>query len=207
MATPVATHTEPTPSLDTNSTDKVAGTPSASTTEAAASPSEVESKPAIDLATEPVPTAPSDAPAASADPAPAAEKEITVDGWGTLKPSHPLIQLHAKLPAILKAAGHSQIWGVTLDASTPNFATLLILQKYLRSVADNVEEAATALEKTLKWRAEFGLDKATPIWEENFGAEFNGLGYVTRLNSGEVVTWNLYGAVKDLGETFGNLDK
>jgi hypothetical protein len=131
---------------------------------------------------------------------------VTVAGWGTLKPSHPLLRFHARLGGIVEAAQHRQIWGVTLDPATPTFATLLILQKYLRSVADDLDAAAAALQKTLGWRREFGLDGPTPIWEETFEG-FDGLGYVTHLSSGEVVTWNLYGAVKDLGATFGDLDK
>ncbi|GMK54865.1 hypothetical protein CspeluHIS016_0114510 [Cutaneotrichosporon spelunceum] len=132
--------------------------------------------------------------------------EVTIEGWGTLKPSHPLLKLHARLPAIVDAAKHKQIWGVTLEPTTPTFSTMLILQKWLRSVAGDIDAAASGLEKTLTWRREFGLDGTKPVWEETFNS-FDGLGYVTHLSTGEVVTWNLYGAIKNLGQTFGDLDK
>ncbi|CAK9785875.1 CRAL/TRIO domain-containing protein [Cutaneotrichosporon oleaginosum] len=153
----------------------------------------------------PVPPPPSEPAAAAPAQSEPEGPEVTIAGWGTLKPSHPLLRFHARLAGIIDAASHRQIWGVTLDGATPTFATLLILQKYLRSVADDVDAAAAALQSTLVWRREFGLD-AAPIWEEQFEG-FEGLGYVTHLSTGEVVTWNLYGAVKDLGATFGDLDK
>ncbi|BEI80383.1 hypothetical protein CcaverHIS002_0109120 [Cutaneotrichosporon cavernicola] len=158
------------------------------------------------------PPSAAEAAAASADATsspPDAEPEgpeITIEGWGTLKPSHPLIKFHKRLPAIVEASRHRLIWGVTLNPTTPTFSTMLILQKWLRSVAGDLDAAAAALESTLTWRREFGLDGAKPIWEETFEG-FDGLGYVTHLSSGEVVTWNLYGSIKNLGETFGDLDK
>ncbi|WVQ72900.1 phosphatidylinositol transfer protein SFH5 [Cryptococcus sp. DSM 104548] len=132
--------------------------------------------------------------------------------WPELTPEHPLLQFHSRLATILPAAGHSQIWGVTLSSATPpEFSTLLILQKYLRSVSGDVDAAAAALEKTLKWRKEFGLDKPEGVKCEESGSEFDGLGYVTKVKTNEgkdeVVTWNVYGAVKDFKATFGDLDR
>lgn len=133
--------------------------------------------------------------------------------WPELTEDHPLSQFNSRLPNILSEAGHSQIWGVTLTYSTPPaFSTLIILQKFLRSVDNSVDEAATALGKTLKWRKDWGLDAPADQKEkENFGPDFEGLGYVTKIkkNDGgdEIVTWNVYGAVKDLKSTFGDLDR
>lgn len=133
--------------------------------------------------------------------------------WPELTEDHPLSQLNSRLPNILSEAGHSQIWGVTLTYSTPPaFSTLIILQKFLRSVDNSVDEAATALGKTLKWRKDWGLDVPADQKEKgNFGPDFEGLGYVTKIkkNDGgdEIVTWNVYGAVKDLKSTFGDLDR
>ncbi|OCF36006.1 phosphatidylinositol transfer protein SFH5 [Kwoniella heveanensis BCC8398] len=136
--------------------------------------------------------------------------------WPDLKDDHPLLRLHAKLPQILEEAAHDRIWGLTLSAeSPPAFSTLLVLQKYLRSVSDDVEQAATALARTLKWRKEFGLDGAglqagTGKTEEEYGPDFDGLGYVTIVKhngKAEIVTWNVYGAVKSLKSTFGDLDR
>ncbi|WVF67791.1 phosphatidylinositol transfer protein SFH5 [Kwoniella sp. CBS 6097] len=131
--------------------------------------------------------------------------------WPELNVDHPLHQLHAKLLEILKEADHSQIWGVTLSAETPpKFSTLLILQKYLRSVSNDVGQAATALTKTLRWRKDFDLDGAGEKVEKEFGPDFEGLGYVTSVKhdgQDEIVTWNVYGAVKSLKDTFGDLDR
>lgn len=165
--------------------------------------------PGLDLTSASAPSTPASATANAATVPADSEAERTESGWPTLEPTHPLLRLHAKLPELIQSAGHAQIWGVTLDPATPTHSTLLILQKYLRSVANDVDAAASALGKTLSWRREYGLD-GKPIWEEEFGHEFDGLGYLTHINTGaseEVVTWNLYGAVADLGKTFGNLDK
>ncbi|WWD22216.1 hypothetical protein CI109_106707 [Kwoniella shandongensis] len=130
--------------------------------------------------------------------------------WPSLTNDHPLHQLHTRLPKILADAGHSTIWGVHLSsAAPPAFATLLVLQKYLRSVANDVDKAAESLTKTLKWRKDFGLD--TDAAPDDFGPDFEGLGYVTKVGKADgksdVVTWNVYGAVKDLKKPFGDLDR
>ncbi|KAE8542646.1 phosphatidylinositol transfer protein SFH5 [Cryptococcus gattii VGV] len=133
--------------------------------------------------------------------------------WPELADDHPLLQFNSRLPAILSEAGHSQIWGVTLTYSTPPaFSTLIILQKFLRSVENSVDEAATALGKTLKWRKDWGLDGSADGKEkEDLGPDFEGLGYVTEIKKAdggdEIVTWNVYGAVKDLKSTFGDLNR
>ncbi|WVQ66826.1 uncharacterized protein L199_005017 [Kwoniella botswanensis] len=131
--------------------------------------------------------------------------------WPDLPSEHPLLQFQSRLPKIIEESGHPHIWGVTLTTSTPPaFSTLLILQKYLRSVSNDVDKAAENLTKTLKWRKEFGLDKEDNTVEE-FGPDFEGLGYVTKVgkNDGkeDIVTWNVYGAVKDLKKPFGDLQR
>ncbi|KAK8845278.1 hypothetical protein IAR55_005991 [Kwoniella newhampshirensis] len=130
--------------------------------------------------------------------------------WPSLSENHPLLQLHSRLPKILSNADHTSIWGVQLSPSSPPvFSTLLILQKYLRSVANDVDKAGENLTKTLKWRKDFGLDQGTA--SEDFGPDFEGLGYVTKVGneggSRDVVTWNVYGAVKELKKPFGDLNR
>lgn len=136
--------------------------------------------------------------------------------WPTLSEDHPLLKLHARLPTILERAQHSRIWGVQLASSSPPpFHTLLILQKYLRSNANDLDKAKEALTKTLKWRKEFGLDqegeKSAMAQEGVEGDEFKGLGVITEVGDAtegkKVVTWNLYGVVKDKEATFGDVDK
>jgi hypothetical protein len=143
--------------------------------------------------------------------------------WPELADDHPLRQLQARLDAILADAGHSEIWGVSLSAAAPvPFATTLVLQKYLRANAGNVDKAAAQLTATLKWRREFRPLHAAE--HEAFdAARFGGVGYITVLENDqrkddntdggdgprprrEVVTWNIYGAVKDLKGTFGETD-
>lgn len=132
--------------------------------------------------------------------------------WPELPTEHPLRSLKGKLLSILHESQHSEIWGITLSANEPvPFTTLIILQKFLRANANNVEKAADQLLATLKWRKEFDPVKAKG---ETFdGERFGGLGYVTVLDrpgSGaqkEVCTWNIYGAVKDNKKTFGDVDR
>lgn len=165
----------------------------------------------------------SDKSVADSKPAPSTETKSEelweTPGW-PLSADHPLRTFHARLPSILESAGHSQIWGVTLSTSTPaEFSTLIILQKFLRSTAGDLETAAANLEKTLKWRKSFGLDGI----EDRSGVKdedaFKGLGYITVVPSlpepsvkgaetsvNQIVTWNVYGAVSDIKTTFGDLD-
>ncbi|ORY62840.1 phosphatidylinositol transfer protein SFH5 [Leucosporidium creatinivorum] len=133
--------------------------------------------------------------------------------WPALSEEHPLLKLHARLPTILESAQHSRIWCVQLASSSPPpFDTLLILQKYLRSNANDLDKAEEALTKTLKWRREFGLDQEGEKAKEGVdGEEFKGLGVITEVGDAvegsKVVTWNLYGVVKDKEATFGDVDR
>ncbi|WWC92029.1 uncharacterized protein L201_006983 [Kwoniella dendrophila CBS 6074] len=135
--------------------------------------------------------------------------------WPSLAEDHILLKFHARLPKIIEEAGHSDIWGVKLStAEPPEFSTLIILQKYLRSTSNDLEKSVVNLTKTLKWRKEFGLDKKKEQGteeEEDFGPDFDGLGYVTKVGKDngrdDIVTWNVYGAVKDLKKPFGDLQR
>ncbi|GMF16247.1 unnamed protein product [Phytophthora lilii] len=132
--------------------------------------------------------------------------------WPAIAEDHPLNQLLKALPALIKAAGgYSEVYGVTLDPSGP-FHTKLILQKFLRANANDVDKAKAQLGKTLAWRSSF---KPLETLDEKFSKEiFGGLGYVIEIegvpgsqNKKDVVTFNIYGAVKDNKATFGNLDQ
>ncbi|GAA5895446.1 hypothetical protein JCM5296_006772 [Sporobolomyces johnsonii] len=141
--------------------------------------------------------------------------------WPSLAPEHPLRQLVHRLPAILAASGHSTLWGIDLsqpstappdatDQPPAPFPTLLVLQKYLRSTKNDVDAAAAALEATLTWRNEFGIDRGG-VADESAGQDerFDGLGYVSKVR-GRVVTWNVYGRASKPGEAkrvFGDVDK
>ncbi|GAA6035265.1 hypothetical protein JCM8097_008789 [Rhodosporidiobolus ruineniae] len=153
--------------------------------------------------------------------------------WPTLPADHALLKLHARLPDLVAAAsGHRRIWGVELSlppavlpedpsaVQQPDFATLLVLQKFLRSQHGDVDKAVEALGKTLKWRSEFGLDKQEgeedKVEEDARDVKFDGLGWITRVGfEGEgkrsvVCTWNIYGAAAKAGGlkvVFGDLEK
>ncbi|KAL8278740.1 hypothetical protein RQP46_008809 [Phenoliferia psychrophenolica] len=135
--------------------------------------------------------------------------------WPALEPSDPLLLLFNELPSILADAAHASIWGVDLSpVSPPEFGTLIVLSKYLRSNSNDVALAKTKLTETLAWRKEFGLDRsgagAGGKMEGEDDERFKGLGYVTKVRraaGGEerVVTWNVYGVAK--GDTFLDLDR
>ncbi|KAF3927304.1 Patellin-6 [Orbilia brochopaga] len=165
--------------------------------------------PAVDGEAAPVPIA-ADKPEQEATPVAKPEvtaQELVNKQWGTI--STQLATLYRKLPNILKNVNeHTEVFGVTLvyDDSTPTFGTLLILQKFLRANEGNVEKAVDQLNAALHWRSEFKpLDQ---LADEHDREAFEGLGYVQILAAnGEVLTWNIYGAVKDYKKTFGDLDK
>ena len=129
--------------------------------------------------------------------------------WPALDKLHPLSQFQARLPELLKTAGHDHIWGITLSADEPiPFHTTLVLQKFLRANCNNIEAAYTQLLETLKWRKAYNPMAAC---EEEFSeTKFGGLGYVlkTQTKDGEkIVTYNIYGACKEPKRTFGDLDR
>ncbi|KAI9886839.1 MAG: Non-classical phosphatidylinositol transfer protein (PITP) [Watsoniomyces obsoletus] len=138
--------------------------------------------------------------------------------WPELTAEHPLRKFQERLSNILQETQHSEIYNVHLSASEPiPFTTTLVLQKFLRANANDLEKAAEQLSKTLQWRKEFQPLKAAH--EETFDEDkFKGLGYITVIDrkegdeikrigiSKQVVTWNIYGAVKDNKKTFGDIE-
>ena len=69
-----------------------------------------------------------------------------------------------------------------------------------------MSDAADMLVATLKWRDEFKIDE---IMTEKFDPEvFGKLGKVAgKDKDGRPVTYNLYGAVKDMKAVFGDVQK
>ncbi|KKK17047.1 hypothetical protein ARAM_007135 [Aspergillus rambellii] len=101
------------------------------------------------------------------------------------------------------------MWGVSLkdfnDAPTVN-----VVMKFLRANDGNVKLAEEQLIKALQWRKQ--MDPLALVDSTSYdAAKFGGLGYLTtypREGSGDlVVTWNLYGAVKNIDQTFGDMDE
>ncbi|KAF6806077.1 Phosphatidylinositol transfer protein sfh5 [Colletotrichum sojae] len=125
------------------------------------------------------------------------------------KTQTPLTSLFEKLPSILEAAKHKEMWGVQLSDST-HIPTTVVLQKFLRANDDIVSKAADQLQKALEWRRDTNPGKL--LDEVSFDKKkFDELGYVTTHKDAEgkevIITWNIYGAVKDKQATFGNVDE
>lgn len=117
-----------------------------------------------------------------------------------------LAEFFNRLPTILTESGHSEMWGVPLQDKDIPTANVLI--KFLRANEGNVHAAEYQLEKALKWRKEVDpLALATSQFNAN---KFAGLGYLTTYQENGwplVFTWNIYGAVKDINLTFGDVDE
>jgi hypothetical protein len=142
--------------------------------------------------------------------------------WPELQGDHPIIVLFKKVPEVLTASdGYNELWGLTLTAPAiaepegdsveqPTFATALILQKFLRANANDINKAFSQLKDTMVWRKTFFAadGEISKGWSDE---KFKGLGYLTTINhkSGvqKVVCWNVYGATKDIKKTFGSLDE
>ncbi|EXJ86508.1 phosphatidylinositol transfer protein SFH5 [Capronia epimyces CBS 606.96] len=112
-----------------------------------------------------------------------------------------------------QAHGHPEIWGVTLADPAGHVPTQIVLQKYLNANDADLAKAKEQLGKTLDWRAKIKpLDLLGKKFNRN---KFQGLGYVTVYGAldapdpeaKEVITWNIYGSVKHVEETFGNVDE
>ncbi|KAH8654047.1 CRAL-TRIO domain-containing protein [Tricladium varicosporioides] len=124
-----------------------------------------------------------------------------------IKPDSPIGLLLNDLGAIVAEAEHGEMWGVALK-DINDVPTTIVLEKFLRANDNNFDAARKQLVEALQWR-----EKTNPIKlleEVEFDSEkFEGLGYVSVYESEkgvEVVTWNIYGAAKNLKKTFGNVD-
>ena len=120
----------------------------------------------------------------------------------------------AQLWNIAKERGHPEIWGVTLADPDTHVPSQIVFQKYLNANDGDVSKATEQLIKTLEWRANMKpLDLLKKAYNRT---KFGSLGYVTTYVAGdatadpeakEVFNWNIYGAVKSIDETFGNLEE
>ncbi|PGH32292.1 phosphatidylinositol transfer protein SFH5 [[Emmonsia] crescens] len=120
-----------------------------------------------------------------------------------------LSQLFEKLTSILKKADYNEMWGVTLKDSD-DVPTVNVLIKFLRANEGNVKLAEEQLTKALEWRKK--MDPLALAEKASYSSsKFQGLGYVANYkdqNQRDVVfTWNIYGSVKDVNRTFGDVDE
>ncbi|KAJ6155417.1 hypothetical protein N7470_005983 [Penicillium chermesinum] len=162
-------------------------------------------------ADEPAAEPPKDAPAGAepealkADKKPE-EKKPELPAYITKIPS--LAQFFEKLPKILSDTGYTEMWGVELK-DTADIPTVNVLIKFLRANEGNLPGAETQLRKALEWRKE--VKPLELVESGKFSAsKYKGLGYLTAYEKDGrplIFTWNIYGAVKDIANTFGDSDE
>ncbi len=167
---------------------------------------------AMAAATEPSPVAEEAKVEASSAPTqiqPTPAVEPTEEERETGRAGTPLSKLFAELPTIVKDAEYTEIWGVELKDEN-DVPSGVVLEKFLRANNKDVGKAKDQLIEALKWRKTAQPAKLLADTEFD-AAKFGGLGYVTvysktASHGKEIVTWNLYGAVQDNKETFGDVD-
>lgn len=101
--------------------------------------------------------------------------------------------------------------GVTLADPATHVPSQIVLQKYLNANDQDLVRAKEQLKNTLDWRAK---NKPLELMKKTYASDkFAGLGYITSYpaegaapDSKEVFTWNIYGGVKDIQKSFGDLD-
>jgi hypothetical protein len=124
-------------------------------------------------------------------------------------PETPLVQLTARLADIIKESGHTEMWGVELSTDASHAPTQVILQKFLRANNGDVAGAEKQLTAALVWRKE--VNPSALVTQTFDKKKFNNLGFVTNLtdNTGKkvIITWHIYGAIKDNNSTFGDVDE
>jgi hypothetical protein len=141
-------------------------------------------------------------------------EENTSNGptWIESAADSPLSQFCTALASIRETADYHEVYGLDISDSN-SFHSKLILQKFLRANANDLEKAKGQLLETLRWRKQFQpLEQLKAAHDK---ARFGGFGYVTEIESvpgsvreggKEIVTYNLYGAVKDKAKTFGDVE-
>lgn len=150
--------------------------------------------------------------AATAAPESEEKKDETTPPAAAPAPETPFTKLAARLPEITKSTGHTEMWGVELSTATPDehVPTKVVLQKFLRANSGDASAAEKQLTSALEWRKKI---QPTALVDRAFDdKKFGGLGYVTvhkdeAKDKETVITWNVYGAVKDNKKTFGDVEE
>lgn len=106
---------------------------------------------------------------------------------------------------------HGEVWGVQLSDPEHHVPSQIIFQKYLNANDGDVAKAKEQLKSTLDYRAKMDVPKlVAKLYSKD---KFGGLGYITIYDGDmaspdtrEVFTWNIYGNVKDIQKSFGDMD-
>ncbi|KAL7926740.1 phosphatidylinositol transfer protein [Trichoderma austrokoningii] len=121
----------------------------------------------------------------------------------------PLAQLTARLADIKTASGHTEMWGVELSDDASHAPTQVILQKFLRANNGDLAGAEKQLTDALSWRRE--AQPASLVNKVFSKHKFDNLGFVSHFtdDTGKkvIITWHVYGAIKDNNATFGDVDE
>jgi hypothetical protein len=160
------------------------------------------------------------APAAAPAPAPALEtpakdepkdeqQEAPEEPTKEAPKETPLTKLASRLDAIKEKAGHAEMWGVNL-ADITHIPTQVVLQKFLRANDGNVDLAEKQLTSALEWRKK--TNPGALLDDKAYDrSRFGDVGFVTVHQGSDgkelVVTWNVYGSVKNNKKTFGNVQE
>ncbi|KAI8722533.1 Phosphatidylinositol transfer protein SFH5 [Fusarium sp. LHS14.1] len=138
-------------------------------------------------------------------PAKAADEKLIKEA-GPSAPETPLTKLNARLEDIFNKTSYKEMWGVQLS-NIDHVPTKVVLQKFLRANNDDAAAAEKQLTSALEWRKKVN---PTALITKTFNKKkFDDLGFVT-VHEGEsgketIITWNIYGAVKDNKATFGDV--
>lgn len=141
-------------------------------------------------------------PAAAATPSSPPPPEVELE-------LSPLQKLQGRLAGITDQANYGEMWGITL-AGPDHAPTQVVLQKFLRANGNDVLAAERQLTAALVWRKK--MQPAALVCQAFDRAKFADLGFVTvHKKDGSdretVITWNIYGAVKDNKATFGDIQE
>lgn len=101
------------------------------------------------------------------------------------------------------------LWGVPLLPSKSNDCLDTVLLKFLRAREFNLREAFEMIQRTLRWRSEYGIDG---ILKEDLDSEyFVGTTYMDGFDrEGHPVCYNVYGSLREGGlyeKVFGSREK
>ncbi|KAF9768076.1 hypothetical protein IL306_014667 [Fusarium sp. DS 682] len=163
-----------------------------------------------------VPTAvPAENPAAPSEPTTEAPAKVADEKptheepkLETSAPETPLAKLNARLEDVFSKTQHKEMWGVQLS-NIGHVPTKVVLQKFLRANNGDPVAAEKQLTQALEWRKKMN---PTALVTQTFDkGKFGDLGFVT-VHKGEndketVITWNIYGAVKNNKATFGDVEE
>ena len=149
----------------------------------------------------------------STDAAATTKPAATTEGvsTATATATSPFSKLADRLAKITKDTDYSEMWGVDLNTVEPSshIPTKVVLQKFLRANNGDMDAAAKQLTSALEWRKKVQAPAlVTKTFDEN---KYQGLGYMTvhkdEQGKETVITWNIYGAVKDNKKTFGDVQE